>query len=102
MSGRKAGDIVGYLPRSVQKRFLDCTILSAAAWRQIEKVGKEEIKLFGELDREFDLEKWVYTINNVTGQVILERHKTMQEQEVAETQRELIENGEGQATKKNE
>lgn len=99
MSGRKAGDLVGYLPRSMQKRFLDCTILSAAAWRQIEKLGKEERKLFGEIDREFDLGNWVYTINNVTGEVILERHKTMQEREVAETQRGLIENGEGQVAK---
>ena len=99
MSGRKAGDTVGDIPKSMQKRFLDYNLRRGAAWRQIETLGKEEIKLFSEIDREFDLEAWMYSIDNVTGKIVLERHKTMQETELIKAERELIENGEMEVAK---
>lgn len=98
MSGRKAGDSVGLLPRVMQKRFLDYSLREDAAWRQIEAITENRIKIFCEIDRELNLEDWVYSINSHTGKVVLERHKTMQERELMDVQRELIENGEGEVT----
>ena len=99
MSDRKTGDVIGCIPRSMLKQFLNYEIRRAAAWRQIEALSKEEIKLFGELDRTFDLRDWTYSIDNRTGKIILERHKTMQELELTKVERELIENGEGEVAK---
>jgi hypothetical protein len=99
MSGRKAGDTVGYIPRLMQKRFLNYNIRERAAWKEIEAIGREAMKLFSELDREFNLEGWVYSIDNIAGKIELERHKTMQELKAIEAQRELIENGEEKVAK---
>lgn len=99
MTGWKLGDTVGRIPRLMLKRFLDYNLRRGAAWRQIETLGKEEIKLFGEIDREFNLEAWLYSVDNVTGKIVLERHKTMQETELIEAERELMENGEIEVAK---
>ena len=93
MSDRKPGGTVGYIPRSMQKQFLNCSIREGAAWKEIEAIAKEGLKLFSEIDREFELADWVYSIDNVTGKIELQRHKTTQELELAKSQRELIENG---------
>lgn len=94
MSGRRAGSTVGYVPKSMMKRFLNNNIRNSAAWTEIEAIGKETIKLFHELDCEFGLEDWVYSVENINGKIELQRHKTMQELELAKRQRELLENGE--------
>jgi hypothetical protein len=99
MSDRKAGDTVGYIPRVMQKRFLDYNLRKGAAWRQIKTLAEEELKLFYEIDRVFDLGDWVYSVDAVLGKIILERHKTMQEQELIEAQRVLIENAVGEVAK---
>ena len=91
MNDRKAGDAIGYIPQSMQKQFLNFSIRRTAAWRQIEAIGKEEIKLFGESDRELNLEEWLYDIDNAKGAIILKRRKTMQEQKLEGVERELIE-----------
>ena len=99
MSGRRAGDCIGYISRSIQTQFLNYSIRRAAAWRQIEALGKEEIKMFGELNREFDLNEWVYHLDTASGKIILERQRTMQEQELGEAERALLENSEGEVAK---
>ena len=91
----KAGVCVGDIPTSMMKRFLGLSLREEAAWKQIEAISESRIKLFGELDREFNLKDWIYYIDNIKGGIVLERHKTRREIELQEVHEVLIENSEG-------
>ena len=94
MSNWRAGFVVGRISKTTQTRFLNLGIRENRAWAEIERIGKEYIKMFDEMDREFALSNWVYKINNMSSELVLERHKTDREIELAKVERKLMANEE--------
>jgi len=90
----KSGDIVGIVPEEIQKQLIKFDIVKREAWRKLESITTEEVKLWEQIKRDLELsDKFQYNINNVTGEVIVVRNTETYEQAMQKRVAEIIVKG---------